>query len=280
MLVTGIVLFLFVRNWRARNQKLQTLVDRRTEELRYSLLKLEASETELTSSLEFRQRVISILVHDLKSPMVYINRITKNLHNQCADLSTAEIQNLTDELWGATSSMTAFITDMLSWMTANQKHFNPSMQVFEFNSFLRSNCRLYFDIAEKKNVKVELRCPDSFFLVTDPSLFLIVIRNLLDNAIKNTVYGSVTIDANSDSTMQRIVIQDTGVGMSMEKIVEIENGIITGSSTESTQIGFRIIHDLLKNLSGSIKIESNSSGTKMVISLPRLFDLPAEHTAD
>lgn len=268
------IFFLLVKIWRNRTQKLQELVAVRTEELESSLLKLEASQIELRSNLDFRKRMMNILVHDLKSPIIFIHRLASHLHETYSALTTDEIEHLTSELNNATFSISAFVSDMLSWMSMDQQFSIPVKTEFGLNSFIRNNCSVYFDIASKKNIEIALLSDEEFCINTDHSLFLIIIRNLLDNSIKNTLKGSISIQGVSNKESQQVTLQDTGIGMSKEKAIEIENGIIIRKSTDSSQIGFRIVHDLLKKLDGSIKVQSNSTGTKIIICLPPR-ELPA-----
>lgn len=255
--------------WQIKTRRLRKIIEKRTEELRYSLLRLEASETELKNSLEFRQRVIKILVHDLKSPLAFINIIAKNVLEMHATLEEDERDHLLEELYNATFKITGFVTDMLCWLNLNQQYFKSNIKIISLNHFIRTHCNLYIDIAHKRNLKFEFRSDDSFTVETDESLIQIVIRNLIDNAIKNTHSGSIVIDGYVKDAIQYIAIQDTGVGMPADKAIELEKGIIARKSSESTQIGFRIIYDLVKKMGASIKVNSNESGTTILIRIPK-----------
>ena len=104
---------------------------------------------------------------------------------------------------------------------------------------------------------------------TDISLLLIVLRNLLDNAIKHTTKGSIAVSGYATERHQFVTISDTGYGINAEKIIELENGVITKKTSESTQIGYRIVYDLVQKMKGNIHIESTEGkGTKITIQLP------------
>lgn len=261
--------------WRSRNLKLLRLVESKTDELRHSLLRLEASETELKSNLEFRQRIIHILIHDIRSPLNFIHKLAQNLQSEYSNLSKKEFQELTNELSISTYQISEFISDMLQWINANQQYFKPINSTFVLDHFFVEDCKMYLEIAKKKGLSVDIKCSKEFQLNLDKQLFKIIIRNILDNAIKNTVSGKITLNGYSDSlnhSNQIIVITDTGVGMSKEKIFEIEKGVITRKSNDSSQIGFRIIYDLLKKLNGSVAIQSvPNCGTTVTLTFPSMY---------
>ena len=118
-------------------------------------------------------------------------------------------------------------------------------------------------------MEFEFQSPDSQSITADFSLLSIVLRNLLDNAIKNTRQGKISISAKKDDRLQYITISDTGTGISADKIIELENGVITKKTTESTQIGYRIVYDLMQKMKGSIHIKSSEgNGTSITLQLP------------
>lgn len=258
--------FLLLRRKRLLDQKIKNLI----EEARSSLLKLEASETELKQNLEFKKRVIDILIHDIRSPIIFIHKLASNLQNLHDSLEKEEIYDLQQEIVSTSFQIHEFVSDMLQWINASQHYFKPTSTTFSLNSFFVDDCKLYFDIAKSKGLLIELKAMDSYTIKIDRTLFKIIVRNLLDNAIKNTVKGKITLNGYTDSgNMQKIFISDTGTGMPIEKVFEIQQGIITKKSSDSTQIGFRIVHDLMKKLNGTVAIQSDSNtGTIVILEFP------------
>lgn len=274
MFMAGFVIFAAMAAYlllQLRKQKkiLEKTVAEKTEALKFSLLQLEANEVELTNSLAFRERMISIVMHDLKSPLNFIHKIAASLYESNNKISEQDLHRLSFELFQTTFDINNFVNNLLQWLNSTKKNIKLSFTTEKLNDFIRNNCAVYFKIASEKKLEFNLGAPDHFTITSDFSLLSIVLRNLLDNAIKNTRAGKIEISAYQDDRLQYIIISDTGSGISPDKIIELESGVITKKTSESTQIGYRIVYDLMQKLKGSIHIKSSmDKGTQITLHLP------------
>lgn len=262
--------FFIYRKYKRRLNALEKELEEKKDALQYSILQLESSKTELKNSLAFRERTISIVVHDLKSPLAFLHRIITHLHESHADISRHSLEKLTSEMRHTTYQIAGFVNDLLDWLNSTHVDFSLKPDIKPFNDFLNSKVGVYAEIAKKKGLAFQLKAKPDFILRADFNLLQIVIRNLLDNAIKNTDTGSVSINGYADESNQYIVISDTGVGMNSDKAMELEYGVITKKTNESSQIGFRIVYDMVLKMKGKIKIQSgDGNGTSVSVILPR-----------
>jgi K+-sensing histidine kinase KdpD len=274
MFMAGFVVFaimaaILLLQLRKQKRILEKTVEEKTEALKFSLLQLEASEIELTNSLAFRERMISIVMHDLKSPLNFVHKISASLYESKTPLNQEDLHRLSFELYQTTFDINNFVNNLLQWLNSTKKNIKPAFSTEKLNAFIKNNCAVYFKIAAEKKLEFNLLASDDFSLTTDFSLFSIVLRNLLDNAIKNTRQGKIEISARSDERLQYITISDTGSGIPADKIIELESGVITKKTSESTQIGYRIVYDLVQKLKGSIHIKSApDKGTQITLQFP------------
>jgi len=252
-----------------QKKNLEKVVAQKTEEIRFSLLQLEATEVELTNNLAFRERMIGIVMHDLKSPLNFVHKISASMYESKKALSEEDLHRLSFELYHTTFDITNFVTNLLQWLNSTKRNVKLAFTTEHLNEFIRTNCAVYIKIAAEKQLEFEFQSPDSQSIIADFSLLSIVLRNLLDNAIKNTRQGKISISTTKDDRLQYINISDTGAGISADKIIELENGVITKKTTESTQIGYRIVYDLMQKMKGSIHIKSSEGkGTSITLQLP------------
>jgi len=252
-----------------QKKNLEKLVAQKTEELRFSLLQLEATEVELTNNLAFRERMIGIVMHDLKSPLNFVHKIAASMYESNKALSQEDLNRLSFELYHTTFDITNFVSNLLEWLSSTKRNTKLSFTTQRLNEFITSSCAVYMKIAAEKQLEFEFQSPNSQSITADFSILSIVLRNLLDNAIKNTRQGKISISAKTDERLQYITITDTGAGISADKIIELENGVITKKTTESTQIGYRIVYDLTQKMKGSIHIKSSEGkGTSITLQLP------------
>lgn len=274
MFMAGFVVFaimaaILLLQLRKQKKNLERVVTQKTEELRFSLLQLEATEVELTNNLAFRERMISIVMHDLKSPLNFVHKIAASMYESNTNISQADLHRLSFELYQTTFDINNFVNNLLQWLNSTKKNIKLSYTTEKLNDFIRNNCAVYFKIASEKKLQFNLLASDNLSITADFSLFSIVLRNLLDNAIKNTREGKIEISAHIDDRFQYIIISDTGSGIAPDKIVELESGVITKKTSESTQIGYRIVYDLMQKMKGSIHIKSTpDKGTQITLQLP------------
>ena len=274
MFMAGFVVFavmaaILLLQLRKQKKNLERVVAQKTEELRFSLLQLEATEVELTNNLAFRERMISIVMHDLKSPLNFVHKIAAAMYESNSTISQTDLHRLSFELYQTTFDINNFVNNLLQWLNSTKKNIKLSYTTEKLNDFIRNNCAVYFKIASEKKLQFNLLASDNISITADFSLFSIVLRNLLDNAIKNTREGKIEITAHIDERLQYIIISDSGSGIAPDKIVELESGVITKKTSESTQIGYRIVYDLMQKMKGSIHIKSAADkGTKITLQLP------------
>jgi signal transduction histidine kinase len=258
----------FILDLHRKNKQLHCLLEQEKKLSLGVLLRSEASETKIKTDFDFQRRVISILIHDLRSPLFFMEKIANNLAISYDLLSAEDRKQIFREITKTTTNITVFVTDILRWLDMSRHSYQPVTETFVFNDFVKPHYNLYIDIANEKKLQFELKSAPDFQIATDKNNLGIIIRNMIDNAIKYTDNGKVSLNGYASGGLQYVVIEDTGRGMPLEKAFELEKGVITKKSSESTQIGFRIVYDLVKKMNGEIRVVSSSAGTKIRICLP------------
>ena len=101
-----------------------------------------------------------------------------------------------------------------------------------------------------------------------------VLSQIIDNAIKFTSKGSITIHSELENNNLKIEIEDTGIGIKEEEIQNIFTPFKKTSATKNSSysgvgVGLSITKSLLEKVNGEIKVFSkNENGTKVILSLP------------
>lgn len=225
----------------------------------------------LLSDPLLEDNILNIVIHDLQAPLLYLHRVTEYVDKMHDKVSPQEVKEIIAEMNHTTYQVTHFVKDLLHWLKNIREGIHFSYESRELYSFITTHCGIYMAMAKKKNLTFDIVIDESFQMYTDFSLLLIIIRNILDNSIKHTTYGGITISANSNKNYQWIIISDTGSGISNAKIKEIEQGIISTNSKFTSQIGFRIVYDLVKLLNGKLDVKSVlNKGTSISIHLPKV----------
>ncbi len=217
-----------------------------------------------------KTELLSIVLHDIQSPLRFIGTITQELAINCQSMDK---EILGEHLKIVNSSIIAlqnYCARIYAWQKKDNKVTNKNTTE-NINEIFVDIKSIYAPLIEFKKIKFNLVETKLLCFVQKEILFIIII-NLIDNAYKYTNYGTITLEALLEENTILIVVSDTGKGMEQKTIEDIiENKIEFNQST----FGFYIINDLLKRINGSLKIISNKNvGTSVTISLlnPEKYD--------
>lgn len=277
LLVTYGVFRLRLAGIQREKKILDEMVKDKTSELKSTIQKLSDTVDELTESqdelhkvVEQKEKIASILAHDLRTPLKFMTMLSEYLNKNFDSLPPEKIQHLTSELMNSSKGTFTFAEELMTWLSMQK---NPRIIFYEENikQIIEEICIYFSDIAGSQKTKLIPLTEEDLFAKTDERLLRIILRNLVDNAIKHTVNGTITINAvNTAGGELRIEIKDTGKGMSAEQLREINMDNTYGFSFEiKERLGFQIIKDFTLKLKGRVEVESElSKGTTVILRFP------------
>jgi len=256
-LVIGSVLYMLyklrIRILHRKNIRLQERVDERT--------------AELAQSTVIKERLLSVIMHDIRSPMFSQAVLIDHLHTNLHKMRETQLNEMFLLLKDSTNRICQLSTDFLVWYESQDKGFSVRSETIELSGFIKDNTVIYESIAVRKGLSFEWSIPAGLALVSDRNILAIVIRNLVDNAVKYTNVGSVGISAFHQNGEMRIRVKDTGQGMPASKIAEIMSYREEEATAMLSTFGYRFIMGLVGKLNGQVDIESAPGvGTSVVVS--------------
>ena len=256
-LAAGSLLFLLYR-LRTRillrqNLRLQMKVDERTSELEQSTI--------------IKERLLSVIMHDMRSPMFSQALLIDHLHKNFHRFSEQELDELFFLLKDSSNRLCQFSTDFLIWYDSQKQGFSVKREDIDLVDFIKETTVIYESIALRKGLDFYRDVASGLVLISDRNILAIVIRNLVDNAVKYTGSGSVGISAYQEDGQIQIQVKDTGQGMTALKIEEITSFNEKDTNTTGPTFGYRFIMELAQKLNGEVDIESAPArGTTVVVS--------------
>ncbi|WP_452598259.1 ATP-binding protein [Pontimicrobium sp. MEBiC01747] len=213
--------------------------------------------------------LFAILGHDLRAPMHHILNINKQLLSKAKKQSDSVLTNLISKSSLASNKMNLILNNILHWILLKNKQNYLEKQTI--NTLKVVNLVLFdFEVLLKdKDIKTTIAVDDNLLMLTDINALKVVLRNVLDNAIKFTPQsGSIKIKAYKELQNTVLEIKDSGIGMEVDK----ENDFKTSKDTEgrkSTGLGLRLCNSFIKRNNGIFKIKSKiGEGTTIFIKLP------------
>lgn len=234
---------------------------------------LKSSEVELKNALASRDKLFSVIAHDLRGPIANILQLTKLLKMQKGDIEVH--QKALDLLADSSSSVYRLLDNLLNWALSQQGIIELNPQKYQLNQLIGSAIEAYQINANLKKLHVKVEIDQSIEVLVDKATFSSVVANLFNNAIKYTSEGgTVRFQAETKSNEVSIQIQDTGIGMSKEQVEALlENNALQstlGTKLEKgTGLGLVLSKEFIKLNKGTLKIISEEGkGSVFEFTLP------------
>ena len=267
LLLLTVLLSIFYARWRIRavqRQKrlLEEQVDNRTAALR-------ASEEKVKQNAEFKAKVTSLVLHDVRSPLYYLNKITASIYKASEGKVAEPFREQLKDLHLSVKDISAYAQTLFAWISAQQDNFVLSSATVELSDLFDELSQNYSLLAQEGGNTITYDHGLRGTVYTQADLLQIVLRNLVDNAIKYTRNG--TIELGARFTPQEVIIQvrDTGKGMDAERISRVSGELDPAPADTRSGMGYRFIRDLLQKMEGRLAIESQPGvGTTVSVILP------------
>ena len=250
-------------------------LENRNLELEKELLLYKKSEENLKKLNATKDKLFSIIAHDLRSPfnslMGFANLLLKNIHKYDIDKIEKQIIIIEQTL----KKTYNLLEELLMWSNAQTGNlpFNP--EEIRLNMICSDILKNIIEIGKNKNITIELKINDEYIIYADRNLIKAIIQHLIMNAIKFTGKGGyVKINAEKNYSNLVISISDNGVGMSEEIIHRLfDNSQIhfsLGTNGEKgTGLGLIICKGCIEKQGGNIWIESElGKGSTIKFSIP------------
>ena len=243
----------------------------RTRILKQQNIRLQAKVDERTIELEqstmMKERLLSVIMHDLRSPMYSQSLLIDHLHENLHKLNGPKLDELFYILKDSSNRIVQFSNDFLLWYDSQRQGFPIKKEEIRLGDFMNETTLLYKNIALRKGLSFDCDIPSGMVLTSDRNMLAIVIRNLVDNAVKYTSTGGIDISAGRQNGHIQVWVKDTGRGMTASRIAEITSfGEKDMYGTAST-FGYRFIMELARKLNGDVDIQSYpGKGTTVQVS--------------
>ncbi len=173
----------------------------------------------------------------------------------------------------------AMMENLLNWASSQMQGFKPVIEVFDIKNCTQEVINALVDTALKKNIQINNAIKPAQLCFADMNMTALVLRNLINNAIKFTNEGgAIDISIAQNENQMFISIKDNGVGLSQQQIDSFneagfdENAKTTlGTNKEKgTGIGLMLCRTFTNLMNGSLQVQSQKEiGSTFILMLPR-----------
>ena len=269
-LVAGLFRLYFnvrTRQMRLKQVRLEMQIAEKTKELQKKNEVLEKNDT-------IKTRLISIISHDLVTPLKFLTAAGKNLIDK-RTLMTDELHDETlREMINTSQELQLLSTNILNWIKYQNEHRRLAKESFNVHDLADQVVGILNSLAKQKGLSLKNEIPNNLIIHQYYEPLKILLYNLVSNAINFSDRGSITIGEQSIDQEIVLFVKDEGVGMTPEQIQNIKGDqfIVSSANIDNRKgngLGYLIIKDLLKMMGGSFYIQSEKeNGTIVVIVLP------------
>jgi signal transduction histidine kinase len=224
--------------------------------------KAEENEIQLRELNATKDKLFSIIAHDLRSPFNSILGLSKLLIEDVKNNENEETAEFLGLISLSAKNTLVLLDNLLNWakLQTGQIDFTPEKLVL--SSIIKEILAISILNAKVKNTSLDYIQSDDIEVCTDKNMLGVVLRNLISNAIKFTKPGgNINVSATSKQNQVEISISDNGVGMNDEtrkKLFNIpENMTSVGTANEKgSGLGLVLCKEFVEKLGGTIWVES------------------------
>ncbi|MFC2114295.1 response regulator [Bacteroidota bacterium] len=243
--------------------------------LRKSEYALKESERKYRELNDQKNKVFSIITHDLKAPFNTILGFSDVLNSEIENLSKEEINLSAFNIYSSALDANSLLSNLLEWSKMNWQTLSFVPVSFNLDEFIEDVLSAYESILDYKGIEVSTGIKKSIRVFADKNMMHTVIRNIISNAIKFSNQNSeIHILAEEVNGMVQICVQDFGVGIkdeNKEKVLQ-QNSYFSTIGTKDEKgsgLGLNICLDLVKRNNGEIWFDSQvGKGTRFYVTLP------------
>lgn len=239
-------------------------------------LKIQDQLLELKKLNEDKNRFMSILAHDLKSPFNSILGLLGLLSENLKNYDIEKIQKLINTVKHSSEHFYQLLESLLLWARSQSGKMPFQPQMVNFNDMCNEIIEESRLIAVAKNITVKIVSIDENDVFADMEMLKTILRNLISNAVKFTnLNGRVEISLKGFDAYARIEVRDNGIGIDPEKIkilFDISSfHRLKGTAGEiGTGLGLFLCRELVEKHGGNINVESEpENGSRFIFTLPK-----------
>jgi signal transduction histidine kinase len=255
------------------------LITKKNTKLDYNNKALVEKNRELKELNATKNKLFSIIAHDLRSPLHSILGFAEMLQKEHKTLDKEELEIFSEIFYAASKNTCKIVENLLTWSHSQLNSFKVIPTTIDLHRFVSEIIANMKDSAGMKEIKIINLINKNIYVQADNNIAMVVVRNLVSNAIKFSNRNSnITLNAeplqNENKDFIKICVADSGVGMDYETITKLFKVENTKSSegTENEQgtgLGLILCKEFTEKNGGTIYVESElGKGSRFYFTLP------------
>lgn len=248
---------------RRSHDKERKEANEKTIALEESNAQILLQKKQLEKSNSEKNKLMSIISHDLRAPLLNIQNYLDLLNKDFMEES--ERKPVEQALSNATNNAIEMLANVLNWSKSQMQGSSVKLVKANLLNTLTSTLQMEKMHASKKNILLINHIPRNIDVIADLDMLQLVIRNLINNAVKFTAFGGqIDVDALVIEKNCKITVKDNGKGIDpnkQKKVFSIKSESTLGTDNEKgIGLGLVLCKEFIELQGGKIGFESNKGG--------------------
>jgi signal transduction histidine kinase len=251
----------------------QIALARMNAELTDALDQARAARETAERASRLKTEFLGLISHELRTPLAALQLQIERLRVEAPEPEQMPMH--INRMWSSSMRLHELIESLLEHARLEAGRMRLEVTSFPIDALLRDAVRPISVDAERKKIEVEVDAPaDLPLLATDRRVLRLLLSNLLENAVKFTERGKVTMRVRTDGDHVTIAVSDTGRGIPRDeqsRIFEPFSHIepMRGKHARGMGLGLALVRELATALGGSIALDSEvGRGTTFTVRVP------------
>lgn len=229
--------------------------------------------SELSAHDRIRDRFVADASHELKTPLASIKALSESVI-YCEDPPAELMLEFLKDINNQVDRLNNIVQDLLQVARDSSEDVEYNMETLDFSGIVFELCHFIQPVAEKKDLKLTADVEDGIEIFGDKLRIERVVTNLVDNAIKYTEKGSISVKLRRDRREAVLSVKDTGIGIPEESIPRLfvrfyRVDKARSRATGGTGLGLSMVDEIVNRHGGNIKVESKvGEGSEFIVRIP------------
>jgi signal transduction histidine kinase len=232
-------------------------------------------KAELENLNQSKDKLFSILSHDLKGPISAFAIVSKLIKSAVLSQNAEVLNDLAEEIKLTSDQLSNMLENLLLWTIDEKGDFRQKQEIISPKELLNELETTYKTMAQSKSIQLAFSIDNACHVFADRNATLTILRNLLSNALKFTAPGgAVSLEVTTLGQTVVFTVKDNGIGMSTDQLSSlfkfVGNTTSFGTSGEKgLGLGLNLAYKMVKANNGDIKVTSElGTGSTFSVSLP------------
>lgn len=236
--------------------------------------RIESQNLQLAQLNQTKDKFFGIIAHDLRSPLLGLESVGEQIDYLTRKNQPEKLQALSEQIDNTTKKLTELLDNLLNWALLQNGMIPYHPEQINLKEQSKTVIELLKPLADIKGIKLTNHITEDVLVYADPKSVSTILRNIVSNALKFTHKdGEVSLSVATANSKVEVQINDTGTGISADKLPELfdlEKETSRGTMGEKgTGLGLVLCKELVELNKGTIKAISDfGKGSSFIFNLP------------